>query len=273
MIRLALAVMISGGGLVAGWEIWPEFINLPSLLITVGGTIAVTLFTFSWTRLRELGLTLYDLSTYRPQSAHAVIAQFKRLARLYHMEGPRGLEHQEHNISDSVLRLGVRMVGDLRKEKEIRASLEQEFVSFVQRYEATMQILLIVGRLLPAFGFIGTLIGLVLLLRQVSYLDPQSLPAAFSLAVLTTLYGALLANVLVLPLAAKLQAFEQERETTLRLTLEGVVLLARGESEEGIERKLWAFVMSNTAEQEQEKSAERKSALAFHGIGLGKTQN
>jgi chemotaxis protein MotA len=165
------------------------------------------------------------------------------------------------------------MVVDLRKEKDIRASLEQEFLSSVQRYEATMQILLIVGRLLPAFGFIGTLIGLVLLLRQVAYLEPQSLPAAFSLAVLTTLYGALLANVLVLPLAAKLQSFEQERETTLRLTLEGVVLLVRGESEEGIERKLWALVLSNKADQDLETSVPRKSSLAFHSIGFGKTQN
>jgi len=273
MIRLILAVMLSGGGLVAGWEIWPEFINFPSLIITVGGTLAVTLFTFSWTRLRELGRTLYDLSTYKQQTPEALIVEFKRLTRLYHIEGPRGLEHQEHIISDSFLRLGVRMVVDLRKEKDIRASLEQEFLSFFRRYEAAMQILLIVGKLLPAFGFIGTLIGLVLLLRQVSHLEPQALPAAFSLAVLTTLYGALLANVVILPLAAKLQSFEQEREMTLRITLEGVVLLVRRESEESMERKLWALVVSTPAEQEQEKAVMRKPSFALHGPAFGKTES
>lgn len=266
MIRLVLAMMISGGGLVAGWEIWPEFINFPSLLITVGGTLAVTLCTFSWTRLRELGRALYDLSTDKQQTADVLIAEFKHLARHYHTEGPRGLERQESTIRDSFLRLGVRMIVDHRKEHEIRASLEQEVLSFFQRYDAAMQVLLIVGKLLPAFGFIGTLIGLVLLLRQVSHLEPQSLPAAFSLAVLTTLYGALLANVLVLPLAAKLQSFEEERETVLRLTLEGVVLLVRRESEESIERKLWARVFSRTNEQEQANTMSEKSSLVLPGL-------
>jgi len=172
----------------------------------------------------------------------------------------------------------VRMIDSVDSDKNnvgdrFRASLEQEFLSFFRRYEAAMQILLIVGKLLPAFGFIGTLIGLVLLLRQVSHLEPQALPAAFSLAVLTTLYGALLANVVILPLAAKLQSFEQERETTLRITLEGVVLLVRRESEESVERKLWALVVSTPAEQEQEKAVMRKPSFALNGPAFGKTES
>jgi chemotaxis protein MotA len=258
MVRLIVAVLLSTFGLIIGREIWPEFINLPSLCITVGGTLAVTLFTFSWTRIRELGSTLYDLSTYKQQTPQALIAELTRLAQRYNKDGPRGLEGQEHTITDPFLGYGVKMVVDLRKEADIRTSLEQEILSFFRRYETAMQILSIAGRLFPAFGFIGTLIGLVLLLRQISHLDPQTLPAAFSLAVLTTLYGALLANVLVLPLAAKLQSFEQEREALLRLTLEGVVLLAHGTSAPAIERRLWDLVLATESEQPQEKTTAAK---------------
>lgn len=263
MVRLIVAVILSTGGLIVGREIWPEFINLPSLCITVGGTLAVTFFTFSWTRIREFGSALYDLSTYKRQTPEAVIVELARLAQRYDKDGLRGLEGQEHTITDPFLGLGVRMVVDLHKEVEIRASLEQEILSFFRRYETAMQILSIVGRLLPAFGFIGTLIGLVLLLRQISHLDPQTLPAAFSLAVLTTLYGALLANVLVLPLAAKLQSFEQEREAQLRLALEGVVLLAHGTSASALERRLWELALAIEPDQPTEKAAAPKSSFAL----------
>lgn len=249
MGRLILATTMVVGGLVTGWALWPEFINLPSLLITVDGTLAVTVFTFSWQRVRELGRTLYDLSTHEQQVPEARIAEITRLTHLYQGGGIRGLENQEPRIHDPFLRLGVRMVVDLRKEREIQNSLEQEFLSFFRRYEAAMQILLIVGKLLPAFGLIGTLIGLVLLLRQIPTLEPHTLPSAFSLAVLTTLYGALLANVFVLPLAAKLQSFEQEREAVMRLSLEGVVLLARGEPPTTIEHRLRSLLLSSPPEQ------------------------
>jgi chemotaxis protein MotA len=263
MVRLIVAVILSTGGLVVGRDIWPEFINLPSLFITVGGTLAVTLLTFSWTRMREFGSALYDLSTYKQQSPAALIAEMARLAQRYDKDGIRGLEGQEHTITDPFLGLGVKMVVDLHKETEIRTSLEQEILSFFHRYETAMQILSTVGRLLPAFGFIGTLIGLVLLLRQIAQLDPQTLPAAFSLAVLTTLYGALLANVLVLPLAAKLQSFEQEREALLRLSLEGVVLLAHGTPAHTIERRLWELVLTSEPEQIQEKMTAPKPTFAL----------
>lgn len=263
MVRLIVAVILSTFGLIIGREIWPEFINLPSLCITVGGTLAVTLFTFSWTRMREFGSALYDLSTYKRQTPQSLIAELVRLAQRYDKEGPRGLEGQEHTITDPFLGLGVKMVVDLHKEADIRASLEQEILSFFRRYETAMQILSIVGRLLPAFGFIGTLIGLVLLLRQISNLDPQTLPAAFSLAVLTTLYGALLANVLVLPLASKLQSFEQERETLLRLMLEGVALLAHGTPAPILERRLWDLVLATESEQPQERATPPKPSFAL----------
>ena len=250
MGRFTISILLLAGSLIIGWELWPEFINVPSLLITVGGTLFVTVLTFSWERVRELGRALYDLLTQEKQIPEARIAEISRLTHSYQEGGIRGLEDQETHIHDPFLKLGVRMVVDLRKERDIQDSLEQEFLSFFRRYDGSLQILLIVGKLLPAFGLIGTLIGLVLLLRQLPTLEPHTLPSAFSLAMLTTLYGALLANVLVLPLAAKLQSFEQEREAVMRLSLEGVVLLARGEPPTTIEHRLRTLLLSPVSLQD-----------------------
>ena len=272
MGRFILAAIMLVGGLVAGWGLWPEFINLPSLLITVGGTIVVTVLTFSWARVRELGRALYDFSTHEQQTPEARIAEIKRLTHLYQGGGIRGLENQEPSIHDPFLRLGVRMVVDLRKEGEIQNSLEQEFLSFFRCYEAAIQILLTAGKLLPAFGLIGTLIGLVLLLRQIPTLEPHALPSAFSLAVLTTLYGALFANALVLPLAAKLQSFEQEREAVMRLSLEGVVLLARGEPPTTVEQRLWTLLLFPPTNQHSPTVVVHKAPDSLRRSILSKTQ-
>ena len=97
------------------------------------------------------------------------------------------------------------------------------------RHELSRQILLTLSKLLPAFGLIGTLVGMVLLLRDLYTQDVQSLPAALSLAVLTTLYGAVFANVVVAPLAARLHATATEREMRMGLTFDWVMMLVRGD--------------------------------------------
>ena len=98
--------------------------------------------------------------------------------------------------------------------------------------------LLTIGKLLPSFGMVGTLIGLVFLLRQANNPDPQALAPALALAVLTTLYGAVFANLLVLPLAAKLQMFMQSQEMLMGLTVEGAVLIASNQSPAIVRKRL-----------------------------------
>ena len=121
------------------------------------------------------------------------------------------------------------MLVDFQRTEIIQARLERERASVLSRHEISRQILLTLAKLLPSFGLIGTLMGMVLLLKNISGQHVQSLPAALSLAVLTTLYGAVLANVVVAPLAARLHAAAVETETKMRLTTEWVMMLLRGE--------------------------------------------
>jgi chemotaxis protein MotA len=119
--------------------------------------------------------------------------------------------------------------------------MEQRFNYSLARYEINRQILATLGRLLPSFGLIGTLIGMVLLLSNLSNQDSHTLPAALGLAVLTTLYGAVAANVLVAPLAARLQSMAVERETKMRLTKNWVMMVFHGDAASIADRLTFAL--------------------------------
>ncbi|HXG22629.1 MAG TPA: MotA/TolQ/ExbB proton channel family protein, partial [Methylomirabilota bacterium] len=143
---------------------------------------------------------------------------------------------------DPLLQGAIGMLVDMHREEEVRTFIEQEFFLFAHRYEAARQVLLTMGKLLPSFGMVGTLIGLVLLLRQATNPDPQALAPALAVAVLTTLYGAVFSTALVLPLAAKLQSFIQERELLMRLTGEGVMLIARHQPPTVVQKHLASLI-------------------------------
>jgi chemotaxis protein MotA len=248
-----------------GWDTLQSFINLPSLAITLGGTLAATCFSYSWETLRELGVVIHVVLTSRSSSPQEQLATIVQLAHLNHLGGLRALESREPNLHDPLLQHAVSMIVDMRREDDIQSAIEQEFFLFAHRYEAARQVLLTIGKLLPSFGMVGTLIGLVLLLRQATDPDPQALAPALAVAVLTTLYGAVFSNALVLPLATKLQAFIQDREMIMRLTLEGMVLVARSQPPAVIQKRLATLIISfgGADANGQQAVPQTRSLLAF----------
>ena len=215
-----------------------SFFDLPSLMITVGGTLAATYFSYSWETLKGLVNVVHAILTTTSVSLEAHAHKIIQLARLNHTGGLRALESHEQELQDPLLRRAVSMIVDMQREDEVRAMVEHEFFLFAHRYEASRQVLLTIGKLLPSFGMVGTLIGLVLLLRQATDPDPQTLAPALAVAVLTTLYGAVFSNALALPLAAKLQVFIHDQEMLTRLTMEGAVLIARNQSPALVEKRI-----------------------------------
>lgn len=131
-------------------------------------------------------------------------------------------------MTDAFLKHSVGMLIDLDKEEKIHRRLVQLLASVISKQEISRQILLTLGTLLPSFGLIGTLIGMVLLLRNIAAQNAESLPSSLGLAVLTTLYGAVLANVMVAPLAARLHAIAVENEMRMRVTIDWVTMIIRG---------------------------------------------
>jgi chemotaxis protein MotA len=240
-----------------------SFINLPSLLITLGGTLAATSFSYSWDTLKGLGAIIRTILTTESVSPEKHIARLTQLAQLHHLRGLRALESQEATVQDPMLQRAISLIVDMRREDEVRTAIEHEFFLFANRYEAARQVLLTMGKLFPSFGMVGTLIGLVLLLRQATESDPQALVPALAISILTTLYGAVFSNALVLPLAAKLQSFIQERELIMRLTVEGAAMLARNQSPVVVQKRLASLATQGETFMKDHRPATETPQLAL----------
>jgi chemotaxis protein MotA len=213
-----------------GLVLRPEFFDPLSLLLTLGGAVAVTGFSYSKSQLRGLWDAIAELLDGESVSADAHAHELRRLTELFRLHGIRALENQERHLKDGFLRYGVGLLVDLHNQEKIRLRLEHRLAHFAAGAEINRQILSTFGKLLPSFGLIGTLIGMVLLLGRLSALDPKGLPSALGLAVLTTLYGAIFANVVVAPILARLQSVAVEKESSMLLTRDWIVMIARGES-------------------------------------------
>lgn len=207
-----------------------EFFDPVSLLLTIGGALTATFFSYSRKQLQGLIVALREMVKGHTPSAQECGRELRRLTELYRLQGIRGLENQERHLTDPFLRYGVGLLVDLNNEDKIRLRLEHQQASLSAAHEINRQILATLGKLLPSFGLIGTLIGMVLMLEKLSTLDAKGLPAALGLSVLTTLYGAVSANVVVAPLLSRLQSTAVEREVSMNLIKEWILMIARGDS-------------------------------------------
>jgi chemotaxis protein MotA len=222
------------------------FVHLPSVLLTVGGTAFVTWMSFPREQLVALVAALRE-AIGRCEAIASSAEQVKALARAYRLEGPPGLEAAARDITNPYLRRGVEMLTALKQPDGLRAALEGEHVRRAAHYDDCRRILVTVGKLLPAFGLIGTLMSLVLLLRQSFDLTTEGVGSALSLAILTTLYGAVLANAVVLPLEAKLQTLIERQRLALEIGLCGAELIAAGAFPSVIDERLGCFELPGVA--------------------------
>jgi chemotaxis protein MotA len=214
--------------LIAALTAKPQFFDPLSLLFTCGGALAVVGFSYSRKQLRDCVRAVFNLFTQPQGDLQECAAELRRLTGAFRLQGLRGMESWEKHLTDPYLKYGVELLLDLRNAESIRACMEQRFTEVLGEHEINRQILSTLGKLLPSFGLIGTLIGMVLLLGNLSNQDSESLPGALGLAVLTTLYGAVSANLVVAPLLSRLHAVAAEQEMKMRLTREWVLVFARG---------------------------------------------
>jgi chemotaxis protein MotA len=162
------------------------------------------------------------------------------------MEGPRALERATAAVTDGFVRrailLGIESLdadGD-----ELWRRLAGEARARLADIEASRQVLVTLGKLFPAFGLIGTLLGLALLMRRLGGADVAAIGPGLAIAVLTTLYGAVLSNVVALPLATRLQTYLASETVRLEMIIEGAVLVQRLEYPSRVERVLRAYTGS-----------------------------
>jgi chemotaxis protein MotA len=213
-----------------------------SVLITVGGTFAVAWITFPGQRLLATWRRVVEVLRGPPADDDAAvegtIAELKRLARVYRVEGGPALDRAAREQRDPFLRMAIERSLEYPDGDELRDALLGEARRAAAEGEAARGVLLTFGKLFPAFGLIGTLIGLALLLPDVGAGNLAAAGPSLGISILTTLYGAVLSNVVVLPIATKLSAALARRALVLQMVVLGAELIHRREYPTRVERAL-----------------------------------
>ncbi len=214
------------------------FINIPSIIIVVGGTIMATLI------MQKLNVVLGAISVAmnaffdKTEPPEKLIKQIVDLAAKARKGGLLALENEK--INNPYLARGIRMAVDGIEPQEIIQTMTIEMNSLIRRHTTGHKIFRFMGATAPAMGMIGTLIGLVQMLRSMN--DPSTIGPAMAVALLTTLYGAVMAFLIFNPIAEKLENRTALEKVNLEVIVNGIDGITKGINQTILEDKLIAFV-------------------------------
>ncbi len=237
VVGLVLGIVLLVGSILVGGQIG-IFINIPSVLIVVGGTIAATFIRFSLNEVLGSINVAMKAFFYKAKPPEDTIKEIVTLANIARREGLLKLEKQP--IDDPFLKKAIMFCVDGHEADFIEEVLSKEVQLTAERHEVGQNLFKAMGDAAPAFGMIGTLIGLVQMLSSME--DPKAIGPAMAVALLTTLYGAVLANLVFLPIADKLAHRSQEEQLTKKLIIEGVLGLQKGLNPRVLEEVLQTFL-------------------------------
>ncbi|MFH1139694.1 MAG: flagellar motor protein [Pseudomonadota bacterium] len=220
-----------------------SFINIPSVLIVLGGTVCATMINYPLKEVINSLKVVKKAFFSRRLTFGEIISNFVNYANKARKEGILALEATLPEIEDEFLRKGLQLTIDGLEPQSITDILETEIAFVEDRHRLGAEMFQTMGTFAPAFGMIGTLIGLVQMLQNMD--DPGSIGPSMAVALITTFYGAVLANVLFLPIAGKLRTRSKEETLVKEMILQGVISLSRGDNPRIIEQKLHSYLPPN----------------------------
>lgn len=232
---LFIAIFMQGGVEV--------FINVPSMMITFGGTIAAIFISFPFSRV--VGVLRAVTQAFRKdiQQPSWVIGLMVRLAFKARQKSLLSLEEDVNAVNNRFIRLGLEMVIDGHSSELIRDVLDTELDFLQMRHRSGGNILRAAAKLSPAFGLIGTLIGLITMMRNLGSAEGMGgLGAGMAVSLITTFYGAMAANLFFIPVAEKLRSRTDDEVLRTRIIIEGIIMLQSGTNPRVLERKLNSFL-------------------------------
>ncbi len=229
IVIMGIAVSMSGQVL--------SFFDVASGLIVIGGTFAVTLACFSWKEIADLGKSLEKVVFTKIPDSRMVGEESVHIAEYAKRKGLLGLQDKEKDVDkNSLLNKGMRMLADGNTIHEIDQILRQDIESILHRNRRSATILRRAAEIAPAMGLIGTLIGLVQMLGELN--DPKNIGPHMAIALLTTLYGALLSYMIMTPLASKIERNSEEELLLNKIYLTSIVSIGHEESPRKLERMI-----------------------------------
>lgn len=253
---LGVAMCILGIVTSGGVEAFGNFVDIPSVFVTIGGSMSSVLSSHKLpdfiNGLKGISLPFQDKVVDPAQ----VIKQIIDLSNVGRKEGLLALEEAANNIEDEFLKKGIMLVVDGTDPELVRGILETDLYCLQDRHGKVIGFWEKWAEMGPAWGMIGTLLGLVNMLKKLD--DPSAIGPNMAVALLTTLYGSLIANWLCIPIAYKLKANDAIEVVMREITIEGLLSIQAGENPRVIEEKLKSF-LAPTA----------RAAMSEQGDGFG----
>ena len=232
--------LILGAICLGGIDKLKIFFDLPSVFIVLGGTLASLLVAYPLAPV--LGMHKYILVSFtaKDRDPLKVIEQIVALSESARREGLLSLENHLEEIDDNpLLAMGIRLAVDGMSPEVVESIMNNEIDAVNGRHAYGKGVCANLGKYAPAFGMIGTLIGLVLMLAD---LNPETIGSGMAVALLTTLYGAILANLMFLPWADKLGFINDDELQCMEITLKGVLAIQGGENPRVVKQKLLTYI-------------------------------
>lgn len=242
---LATLIGIIAGIVCIVWSIFQggslgAFFDVPSIVIVIGGGLCSVLISYRFgeiAKITKVVIKAFMGKEGRPQDTIKLLVELSLKAR---KEGLLSLESDQDSIQDNFLKQSLQLVVDGVEPEVIVESMDLELENMKMRHDKGAGIFKALGALFPAWGMIGTLIGLINLLKALD--DPSKIGPAMAVALITTFYGSVLANFICNPIAGKLGLKSKEELQEKRMIIEGVLSIQAGENPRILEHKLKTFL-------------------------------
>jgi chemotaxis protein MotA len=235
---LVAGVLVVSAILMGGPGMW--FLDYPSLMIVVGGTMGATLIAYPVSEVMSVVGIARNAFLHRHQSPTTLIPVMVQIAKKARIEGILSFESQLKKLNDPFLVKGIQMAIDGMESSAIEDVLTTEIAYVGERHKIGAEIFSTMGAYAPSMGMLGTLIGLVQMLRQMN--DPSLIGGPMAVALLTTFYGSVLANLLFNPIAGKLRTRSKQEMLVKQMILEGILSIQAGDNHRIVDQKLKAFI-------------------------------
>ncbi len=230
---IAMSILISDGAT------FTAFIDVPSILVVIGGAIAAVMISFPLNSFLKTFSVLKNVFFNRQEDIPKLIQLLVSLAETARRDGLLALENRIDEIEHPFLIMGIQMAVDGSQPEVIEGIMRTEMDAVEERHRNGKQVVDQLGRFAPAFGMIGTLMGLVIMLGDMS---PDTIGAGMAVALLTTLYGAIVSNLFCLPFAEKLGFLGRHEMLVMEIMIRGILGIQSGNNPRVIEQKLNTFI-------------------------------
>jgi chemotaxis protein MotA len=233
--------MMGGSLLVMGMEgkgavNYGAFIDPPAIMMVIGGGLGVALVGFPLRNVLGLPKVIKKVFIHKPEKLDRLIEQLVELAKTARRDGLLALESKALEVDDPFIALGIQMTVDGTRPEVIGEVMRAEIAAMVARHREGKKLFQLIGRCGPAFGMIATLLGLVLMLGNLS--NPDSIGPSMAVALIGTLYGAIMANLVCIPFTEKLSIRSHEETMAKEIILCGIIGIQSGDHPQTVQQKL-----------------------------------